>query len=178
MRKVYVKIQGPTVDKERKWGYFPEDKRHSGLQGRVLKCLRFSDKRKYLPCDSREQNPNPWNGTWSAENSNFLLPENYAHKWTNEYTNKWMSEWAKKWIKLSQKEMASSPLPQWLKDWKIIHHRWQKAEPHDAAPSDDCWTQPWNLKQPPGSLWPDLPSWHGPVPLLLCLCFLWVSPSS
>lgn len=27
------------------------------------------------------------------------------------------------------KKMASCPLPQLLKDWKILHHRWQKAEP-------------------------------------------------
>lgn len=91
-----------------------------------------SDERKDLPYDCREQNPNPWNGTWSVENSDFLLPESYTHKWIHEYRNKRTSEWAQEWATLSKKEMVSSPLSQLLKDWKILHPRWQTSEPHDG----------------------------------------------
>lgn len=120
-----------------------------------------SDGRKDLLYDCKEQNPNPWAGTWSAENSNILLPESFAHKRIHEYRNKRMSERAQERATLSQKEMPSSPLSQLLKDWKILHPRWQAAEPHDGHNQTtsglDLGT--WNSHQ----IWPNLPSWHGPA---------------
>lgn len=171
--------EGSTPDKVRRLEYFPQNDRYSVLQAWGHQSLKGFPMKGGI-CWMIQGLKKPRDGTWTAENFGVSLTRDLRspmNKWTHKQVNEWMTKGINQ---AAQKKMASSPLPQLLKDWKVLHHRWQKAELRETARTYYCWTQSWNLELPPGSPWPNLPSGNGPAPLLLSLCFLWAveSPSS